>query len=53
MAARTGFSMTREKDLYYRDLGFDVLRFTRHHVVHEPMVVLARLVQALTRRTMG
>ena len=36
-----------EKDLFYRDAGFDVIRLTRAHVVYEPMRVLVRLVQAL------
>ncbi len=48
-----GFHRDREKDLYYRDLGFDALRFTRTHVIHEPMMVLVRLAQALTRRAAG
>jgi very-short-patch-repair endonuclease len=47
---RDGFQHDREKDLFYRDAGFDVLRFTRWHVVHEPTVVLVRLVRALERR---
>ncbi len=37
----------REKDLYYRDARFDVLRFTRAHVVYEPAIVLVRLARAL------
>ncbi len=44
------FQHDREKDLYYRDAGYDVLRFTRWHVIHEPAMVLVRLAQALTRR---
>jgi very-short-patch-repair endonuclease len=36
----------REKDLYYRDARFDVLRFTRAHVVYEPAMVLVRLARA-------
>ncbi len=44
------FQNDREKDLYYRDAGFDVLRFTRAHVVYEPTVVLVRLAQALALR---
>jgi very-short-patch-repair endonuclease len=43
----------REKDLVFRDAGFDVLRFMRAHVVYEPSVTLVRLVQALARRTSG
>jgi very-short-patch-repair endonuclease len=44
------FQRDREKDLVFRDAGFDVLRFTRAHVVHEPAMVLVRLVRALERR---
>ena len=44
------FQNDREKDLYYRDAGFDVIRFTRAHVVYEPTVVLVRLAQALALR---
>ena len=44
------FQTDREKDLFYRDAGFDVLRFTRMHVVHEPATVLVRLTQALALR---
>jgi very-short-patch-repair endonuclease len=44
------FQHDREKDLYYRDAGFDALRFTRWHVVHEPPMVLVRLAQALVQR---
>jgi very-short-patch-repair endonuclease len=45
-----GFQNDREKDLVYRDADFDVLRFTRQHVVHGPAMVLVRLAQALARR---
>ena len=41
------FQNDREKDLFYRDAGFDVLRFTRAHVVYEPALVLVRLARAL------
>jgi very-short-patch-repair endonuclease len=44
------FQRDREKDLMFRDAGFDVLRFTRAHVIHEPAMVLVRLVRALERR---
>ena len=44
------FQRDREKDLVYRDAGYDVLRFTRWHVIHEPTMVLVRLVRALTQR---
>jgi very-short-patch-repair endonuclease len=43
------FENDREKDLAYRDAGFDVLRPTRNHVVHQPMRVLAMVVRALAR----
>lgn len=43
-------AQAEEKDLYYRDAGFDVIRFTRAHVVYEPTVVLVRLAQALALR---
>ena len=48
-----GFQNDREKDLFYRDAGFDVLRFTRAHVIYEPALVLVRLTQALVRLTPG
>jgi very-short-patch-repair endonuclease len=44
------FQNDREKDLFYRDARFDVLRFTREHVVNEPARVLVRVVRELTRR---
>ena len=44
------FERDREKDLVCRDAGFDVLRFTRAHVVHEPAMMLVRLVRALAGR---
>jgi len=49
-AGPRAFQNDREKDLYYRDAGFDVLRFTRAHVIYEPAIVLVRLVRALDRR---
>lgn len=45
-----GFQHDREKDLFYRDAGYDVLRFTRAHVVYEPTIVLVRVAQALALR---
>jgi very-short-patch-repair endonuclease len=45
-----GFHNDHEKDLVYRDAGFDVMRPTRNHVVNEPARVLVRLVRALERR---
>jgi very-short-patch-repair endonuclease len=41
------FQADREKDLFYRDARFDVLRFTRAHAVYEPAMVLVRLARAL------
>lgn len=41
------FQTDREKDLFYRDARFDVLRFTRAHAVYEPAMVLVRLARAL------
>ncbi len=43
------FQNDREKDLVYRDAGFDVLRPTRNHVVHQPARVLVSVVRALER----
>jgi very-short-patch-repair endonuclease len=40
----------RDKDLFYRDARFDVLRFLRAHVVYEPAMVLVRLARALALR---
>jgi very-short-patch-repair endonuclease len=45
------FQNDREKDLFFRDAGFDTMRFTREHVVHGPAIVLVRLAQALVRRS--
>jgi very-short-patch-repair endonuclease len=42
-----GFQNDHDKDLFYRGAGFDVLRFTRHHVVYRQPMVLVRVVQAL------
>jgi very-short-patch-repair endonuclease len=44
------FQRDREKDLVFRGAGFDVMRPTRAHVVHEGPRVLVLLVQALVRR---
>jgi very-short-patch-repair endonuclease len=44
-----GFHNDHEKDLVYRDAGFDVLRPTRNHVVREPARVLVSVVRALER----
>jgi very-short-patch-repair endonuclease len=43
------FQNDREKDLVYRDSGFDVLRPTRNHVIHQPARVLVSVVRALGR----
>jgi very-short-patch-repair endonuclease len=43
------FHNDHEKDLFYRDEGFDVLRPTRNHVVHQPARVLVSVVRALER----
>jgi len=43
------FHNDREKDLVYRDAGFDVLRPTRNHVIHQPARVLVSVVRALER----
>jgi very-short-patch-repair endonuclease len=48
-AGPVGFHNDHEKDLVYRDAGFDVLRPTRNHVIHEPARVLVRVVRALDR----
>jgi very-short-patch-repair endonuclease len=44
-----GFQNDHEKDFVYRDAGFDVLRPTRNHVIHEPARVLVSVVRALER----
>jgi very-short-patch-repair endonuclease len=46
-----GFHNDREKDLVYRDAGFDTLRPTRNHVIHQPARVLVMVVRALARGT--
>ncbi len=50
-AGPAGFQNDREKDLVYRDAGFDVLRPTRNHVVCQPARVLVMVVRALARRS--
>jgi very-short-patch-repair endonuclease len=45
------FQRDREKGLVFRSAGFDVLRPTRAHVIHEPARVLVLLAQALARRS--
>jgi very-short-patch-repair endonuclease len=49
-AGPRAFQNDRDKDLFYRDARFDVLRFTREHVVHRGPMVLARVAQELARR---
>ncbi len=44
------FRRDREKDLALREARFEVLRFTRDHVLHEPTRVLVMVAQELTRR---
>jgi very-short-patch-repair endonuclease len=46
-----GFDRDHDKDLFYRQGDFDVLRPTRDHVVNEAARVLVLVAQALARRT--
>lgn len=48
-AGPRAFQTDRNKDLFYRDAGFDVLRFTREHVVHRGPMVLVTVAQTLAR----
>lgn len=48
-----GFDSDHDKDLVYREAGFDVLRPTRSHVIKEPMRILVLVAQGLTRSTNG
>jgi len=41
------FENDRNKDLFYRDAHFDVLRFTREHVMRRGPMVLAKVAQTL------
>jgi very-short-patch-repair endonuclease len=43
------FENDRNKDLFYREARFDVLRFTREHVVHRGLMVLTTVAQTLAR----
>ena len=45
------FQNDREKDLFFRDAGFDAMRLTREHVVREPARVLVRVARALALRS--
>jgi very-short-patch-repair endonuclease len=49
-AGPRSFQNDRNKDLFYRDAHFDVLRFTRMHVMHRGPMVLAKVAQELARR---
>jgi very-short-patch-repair endonuclease len=44
------FGRDREKELFFRGAGFDVMRFMRNHVIHRPAIVLVTVSQALARR---
>jgi very-short-patch-repair endonuclease len=44
------FHLNREKDLALADACLDVRRYTRHHVVEQPALVLARVATELARR---
>jgi very-short-patch-repair endonuclease len=46
-AGPASFQTDREKDLFYRAAGFDVLRFTRRQVIYESAMVLATVARAL------
>jgi len=46
-AGPRGFQNDRDKDMFYGDAGFDVLRFTRFNAVCEPALVLVKLARAL------
>ena len=41
------FQRDREKALVFRDAGFDTMRLTRGHVVHQPTRTVARVTRAL------
>jgi very-short-patch-repair endonuclease len=45
------FSRDREKDLFFKRLDLEVLRFTGEHIVHQPPMVLATVAQELARRS--
>ena len=48
-AGPRAFQTDRDKDLFYRGARFDVLRFTREHVVHRGPMVLVTVAQTLAR----
>jgi very-short-patch-repair endonuclease len=45
------FSRDHEKDLFFKGLDLDVMRFTGDHVLHQPAMVLATVAQELARRS--
>jgi very-short-patch-repair endonuclease len=45
------FSRDREKDLFFKGLNLDVVRFTGDHVLNQPAMVLAMVAQELARRS--
>jgi very-short-patch-repair endonuclease len=49
-AGPRGWGNDHDKDLFYREAGFDVLRPTRNQVVYQPARVLVSLVRGLWRR---
>jgi len=48
-AGPRAFENDRNKDLFYRDARFDVLRFTREHVIRRGPMVLVTVAQTLAR----
>jgi len=52
-AGPRAFQNDRNKDLFYRDSRFDVLRFTREHVMHRGPMVLVTIAQTLGRLAAG
>ncbi len=45
------FSRDREKDLFFKRLDLEVLRFTGEHIVRQPPMVLATVAQELALRS--
>ena len=43
------FRRDREKDLLVKEASLEMLRFTGDHVLHQPVMVVARVAQALVR----
>lgn len=52
-AGPRAFQNDRNKDLFYRDAHFDVLRFTREHVMHRGPMVLAKVARELALRAVS